>query len=202
MLHTARIRLTHLVFLFVLLFSLGALGSGCGLLIGNIRPEDSKSGSYGIADLSSESPDWIRLDAKKSNGSEAYDPNTTPTEVPDVAYQSKTTSSVISLNSACRANRELSPGKSVKDDLRDLTDVLLLGASNVTLRNETSVTLQGMPGLETTILGVINGEKVEIRAVVFRRKTCIFDLLYVSRPGSFALHESAFTHFVASLHLK
>jgi hypothetical protein len=122
-------------------FGLGA--SGCGVFIGNVRPEDSKSDAYGISDLSKENLDWVKLDPKKSNGDEAYDPNTTPTEVSDVAYQSKKTSSVISINSACRANREAPANKSVDQDLRDLTDILLLGGTDVTLRNEDHVTLQG-----------------------------------------------------------
>jgi hypothetical protein len=186
------------------IFVLGSLGaSGCGVFIGNVKPEDSKSDAYGISDLSKDMPsDWIKLDPKKSNGNEAYDPNTTPTEVSDVAYQSKKTSSVISINSACRANREAPADKTVQQDLRDLTDILLLGGSDVTLRNENPVSLQGTPALETTILGKINQEKVEIRAVVLRRKACIYDLLYVSRPETFALNEPAFTHFVASLRLK
>jgi hypothetical protein len=181
---------------------LTAFASGCGVFIGNVRPEDSKSDAYGISDLTKESSDWVKLDPKKSNGEEPYDPNTTPTEVSDVAYQSKKTSSVISINSACRANREAPANKTIDQDLRDLTDILLLGGSEVTLRNENHVLLQGTPALETTILGKINQEKVQIRAVVLRRRTCIYDLLYVSRPEVFTLNELAFTHFVASLRLK
>jgi hypothetical protein len=194
-------------FLKILLFTtlvafLGLGASGCGVFIGNVRPEDSKSDAYGISDLSKESADWVKLDPKKSNGEEPYDPNTTSTEVSDVAYQSKKTSAVISINSACRANRDAPANKSVDQDLRDLTDILLLGGNDVTLRDEAHVSLQGSPALETTILGTINHEKVQIRAVVLRRKTCIYDLLYVSRPETFTLNEPAFTHFVASLRLK
>jgi hypothetical protein len=196
------LKFVKLALSFVVLTSLSLGASGCGVFIGNVRPEDSKSDAYGISDLSKESPDWVKLDPKKSNGDEAYDPNTTPTEVSDVAYQSKSTSSVISINSACRANREAPANKTVEQDLRDLTDILLLGGSNVTLRNEEKVNLQGSPALETTILGTINQEKVQIRAVVLRRKTCIYDLLYVSRPAVFTVNEPAFTHFVASLRLK
>jgi hypothetical protein len=198
--HSLRTLNFLLGFTILVSFALGA--SGCGVFIGNVRPEDSKSDAYGISDLSKESPDWTKLDPKKSNGEEPYDPNTTPTEVSDVSYQSKKTSAVISINSACRANREAPPNKTVDQDLRDLTDILLLGDNDVTLRNENHVLVQGSPALETTILGKINQEKVEIRAVVLRRKTCIYDLLYVSRPETFTLNEPSFTHFVASLRLK
>jgi hypothetical protein len=191
-----------IVLLLLALPTLGLYASGCAVVIGNVRPEDQKSDSYGVADLTKTNPDWVRLDPKKGDGSDNYDPNTTPTEVSDVAYQSKATSSVISLNSACRPNREVPEGRTIPEDLRALTDVLLLGASKVTLRTETSLTLQSSPALETTIMGLINGETVEIRAVVLRRRTCIYDLLYVSRPVSFAAHEPEFSQFVASLRLK
>jgi hypothetical protein len=177
--------------------------SGCGILIGNTKPVDQKSDSYGIAELSKENPDWQKLDPQRAgNGVDGEDADVTPTEVADVAYQSQKTSSVISLNSACRNGKEAPEGKSVQEDLRSLTDVLLLGASDVTLRDERPLTLQSTPALQTTIQGKMNGEKVMIQTVVLRRKTCIYDLLYIARPQTFAAGESTFTHFVASLRLK
>src|SRR5262249_5978136 len=124
------------------------------------------------------------------------------TEVSDVAYQSKKTASVISLNSACRPSNIKPENKSVEADLRSLTDVLLLGAHDVTLRDEREATVQGTPALQTTMRGSMNGEEVMIRTVVLRRKTCIYDLVYVARPNTFATNEQDFSHFVSSLRLK
>jgi hypothetical protein len=202
--HSPSCRLSLIRFILPVILSLFFLGSsGCGVLIGNTPPVDQKSDSYGIAELSKENADWTKLDPKQAGaGADVNDPGTTPTEVSDVAYQSKKTSSVISLNSACRPSNSKPESKSVEADLRSLTDVLLLGAHNVTLRDERPATVQGTPALQTTMRGSMNREEVMIRTVVLRRKTCIYDLVYVARPDTFAINEQDFTHFVASLRLK
>ena len=171
--------------------------SGCGVLVGNIKQVDEKSQSYGIADLSKMNPDWTKLDPKSFGEiNPQQDADTTSTEVSDVAFQSKNSASIISLNSACRT------GKTYEDkDLRTLTNVLL-GASDVTLRDEKNLDISGAAGLQTTILGRINGEHVMLRTVVFKRQTCVYDLVYVARPQTFQAHEEDFSHFVASLRLK
>lgn len=171
--------------------------SGCGVLVGNVRPMDQKSESYGVDDLSEKNPDWTKLDPQSVNSTpQGQDPETTSTEVSDVTYQSKSTASIISLNSACRTGRD------ENKDLRTLTNVLLLGASDVTLRDEKPLTLQNTPALQTTLLGKINGERVMLRTVVLKRQACVYDMVYVARPSTFQLHEGDFDHFVASLRLK
>lgn len=135
-----------------------ATQSGCGILFGNVKPVDEKSDYYGIADLSRENTDWIKLDAGKIAKQDA---DSTPTEIGDVAYQSQKTAATISINSACRE------GRNVADQtLHAITDESLLGISNVTLREEKNYTQQGLPALETTILGKMNGEEVMLRTVV------------------------------------
>lgn len=177
---------------------LGLSQAGCGILVGNVKPEDEKSESYGVADLSKTNSDWTKLDPKSFGEiSPQQDAATTSTEVSDVAFQSRSTASIISLNSACRN------GNGYEDkDLRSLTSVLLLGASDVTHRDESDMSVSGTPGLQTTILGRINGEQVMLRTVVLKRKTCVYDLVYVARPQTFQTHEEDFSHFVASLRLK
>lgn len=172
--------------------------TGCGVLVGNVKPFDQKSEAYGVVDLSKNSPDWTRLDPKSiGNNPIGEDSGTTSTEVADVAYQSKSTASIISLDSACgagSANQERS--------LKSLTDTLLLGTSNVTLRDERPLRVEDTPALQTTIQGMIGGESVKLRTVVLKRQRCVYDLVYVARPDNFSLHESDFSHFVASLRLK
>lgn len=172
--------------------------SGCGVLVGNVRPMDLKSQSYGVDDLSEKNPDWTKLDPQSVNTNpQSQDPETTSTEVSDVTFQSKSTASIISLNSACRTGRDYET-----KDLRTLTNVLLLGSSDVTLRDEKEVNVQGTPALQTTLLGKINGERVQLRTVVLKRQACVYDMVYVARPTTFGLHEDDFNHFVASLRLK
>lgn len=181
----------------LILLTLGALAqSGCGVLIGNVKPVEEKSTSYGVAELSKESKDWIRLDPTKVDGS-AKEDGETPTEVSDVAYQSRKTASIISLNSACRPTLSHD-----QQDLRSLTNLLFLGMTNVSYRNEQGLELQGTPALQTTIRGRLNAEDMMLRTIVLRRGPCIYDLLYLARPNHFADQELDFSHFVASLRLK
>lgn len=173
-------------------------GCGTGVLIGNVRPEDQKSESYGIMDLSKSNPDWVKLDPRSVDAnSSAQDAATKATEVADCAFQSKSTASIISLNSACREGKDYE-----NKDLHTLTNVLLLGSSDVTLREEKEIPVSGSSALETTIEGKINGERVMLRTVVLKRLTCVYDLVYVARPQTFDVHAEDFSHFVASLHLK
>ena len=165
------------------------LASGCGTLIGTSGPVDEKSDSYDVADLSKEGSEWVRIDQKKDG--------TPSTAVSDVSYQSKVNSSVIFINSACRPSSKPF-GKSVEEDLRSLTNPLFMGASEVTARVEKDVVVQGAPALQTTFSGRIGGERVMIRAVVFRLKTCVYQLVYTARPQTFEAREKTFGHFVSS----
>jgi hypothetical protein len=167
----------------ILILSTLAL-SGCGVLVGNVRPVDEKSQTYGVADLSKANADWMKLDAKMLGAEKNEDAATTSTEISDVAFQSKGTASIISMNSACRKGNEYE-----NKGLRSLTEVLLLGASDVTQRDEENLTIQENPALQTTLEGKINGERVKIRTVVLKRGTCVYDLVYVARPDNFEAHE-------------
>jgi len=173
-------------------------GCGTGFIIGNTKPVDEKSESYGVMDLSKGNPDWIKLDPKSVDiNSTSQDAATTSTEISDVAFQSKGTAAIISLNSACRESKEYE-----NKDLRTLTNVLLLGAADVTLRDEKEITVSANPALQTTIEGKINSEKIMLRTVVIKRRNCVYDLVYVARPQTFDAHVEDFSHFVASLRLK
>lgn len=180
------------------LFSLAGLlllSSSCGILIGNVKPVDEKSRSYGVMDLSKADPGWIKLNPGKTEPS--ADGQVSPTEIPDAAYQSRRTASIISIDSACRKAPEDQP-----ESLRTLTDLLLLGMTDITLRTENPLLVQGAQALETTIRGTLNGEKMMLRTVVLRRSECVYDLVYIARPGRFGENEADFSRFVASLRLK
>ena len=177
------------------------LQSGCGLLLGNVKPVDEKSDSYGVADLSKESPDWVRLEQSPKTDDSTNDPKTNdgsgPSELPDVAFQSQKTAAVISLNSACRPSTETE-----RKDLRNFTNLLLLGISNISLRDEKEITIQDTPALQTTIRGTLNGQPIALRTVVLKRKSCLYDITYIARPDAFGENEDTFSHFIASLRLK
>jgi len=170
------------------------LVSGCGVLFGNIKPVEEKSESYHIEDLSKQDPDWIKLDAAQE---QALDPETTTNpDISDVAFQSKKTSSIISLNSACR---KVSPPN---QDLQSFTRELFLGISDVTVHDEYPFQVQNSPALQTTIRGKMGDEQMMLRAVVLHRNFCTYDLMYVARPEHFTEQEQFFSQFVQSLRLK
>jgi hypothetical protein len=189
------ISLHALVFHFLLIFLVG-LASGCGLLIGNVKPVEEKSDQYGVADLTKESPGkWNRLSAKQQGGDTA-NPEATATEVPDAAYQSPKTAAVISINSSCRS------GETADADLKALANQLTYGISDVSRRTEQKLTLQGTEALETTVQGKMNHNDIALKTVVLRKNGCIYDLLYMAPPEHFAANEPDFDKFVASLRLK
>ncbi len=173
--------------------------SGCGLLVGNVKPVDEKSEDYRVLDLRNHNSDWTRLEPAAANPNidkgEAKD--TFSSEVSDVSYQSKKTASIISLNSACRGSRA-----SEEQSLKEFSQQLLLGMTNVTQRVEKEIQVQQVPALETTVEGKLNGEHVAIRTVVLKKDECVYDLMFVARPEHFPTQEPDFTRFVSSLKLK
>lgn len=191
----------------LLLSALIAASSGCAI-VGNVRPVEEKSETYGYLDLSKTNPDWVKLSPQASAGA---DDHLEPTEVTDVAFQSKDTASIISLNSACRKNTEM-----VETDLRELTNQLLLGMTDITLREEKGLEIRNTPALQTTVQGTLAPENgstkaskkkrsfpaMMLRTVVLRRGGCVYDMVYMARPQFFAKHEQDFSQFVASLRLK
>lgn len=180
----------------LLLIALVSLASGCGLLIGNVKPVEEKSDQYGVADLSKDYPGkWTRLTTKQQGG-DVKNPEATATEIPDAAYQSPQTAAVISINSSCRS------GETADTDLKTLANQLTYGISNVSRRTEQNLTLQGTEALQTTVQGQMSQNNIALKTVVLKKNGCIYDLLYMAPPEHFASSEPDFDKFVASLRLK
>jgi hypothetical protein len=196
-------RFTTISTVFPLLTAYALAASGCGLLIGNVKPVDEKSDHYGVLDLSKDKPSaWTRLDPAEGEPDATRDPETTRTEVSDVAFQAKRSPSIIALNSSCRPSTHKPEQGDEKDQLRELTDQLLLGISGATQRVEKNLTIQTTPALETTLQGKMNGRPISVRTVVLRRNACVYDLLYMAPPTHFEENEKDFSNFVASLRIK
>lgn len=172
---------------------LALLQSGCGVLIGNVKPVTQRSGEYDVMELTSQSRDWIRLasESQDEEGDGGESRNS------DLAYQSASTASIISMNSACR-ERVRAESKS----LRDYTDLLILGMTEIESRIERPVQIDRTPGLQTTFKGRLGGQDVTIRTIVVRRRQCIYDLIYVSRPGHFERDKATFDRFALSVRFR
>ena len=170
---------------------LAATASGCSILIGNVKPSSEKSESYAVMDLTREKPPWARVAQEEGAGD-----GETEGDRSDVAYQSPKTASIISLNSSCGQDAQDEP------DLRALTNLVLLGITAETSRDEREIKAAGLPALETTVKGELGGEPMMLRTVVLRNESCSFDLMYVSRPGHFVAEEPVFSSFVSSLRVQ
>lgn len=184
----------RLPLLFALFPAWLALVSGCAV-VGNVKPIEEKSESYGILDLTKTNPEWIRLEpgSADSQGSKEI----ISTEISDVAYQSKSTASIISLNSACRQSSEQQ-----EQSLSALTNLLFMGISDLALHSQKQILFQNSPALESVVQGNLNGEEMMLQTVVIRRGRCIYDLVYMARPRHFERNLKDFSLFVASLRLK
>ena len=174
----------------LLIFSL----SRCSLFFGSIRPVEEKSTTYGILDLSKESSEWVRLDKNRPSDSEA--PEHSESAASDIAFQSRKTAAIISLNSACK---NFQAGD---QNLKKLTQELLLGISQISFKEEKERTLQNSPALETTIQGVMSGEKMILQTLVIKNADCIYDLIYITRPDTFSENKHDFDRFISSLSLQ
>lgn len=190
-----------------LIASQALLIQGCSTLVGNVRPVDEKSQTYGILDLSRHNSEWEHLPSASTEAqraqSKAEEEGNDPlsaTEIADVAYQSKKTASIISLNSACR--RPLHPEAQPIHELRGITNQLFLGFTGISLRNEREVQFLGRPALETLLQGRLNDGEMKVKAIVLRRGACVYEMVYLALPKFFDLHEKDFHQFIDSLRLK
>lgn len=182
----------HFRFRILSLFALVAglsLLSGCGVLIGNTKPVETKADNYGITDLSANDAKWIKL---PSNENELQS-----SDISDAAYQARDTGAIISINSACRALKNPS-----SVSLKESSQLLVMGMTDITFEERKDISIQNRPALETTIEGKMNTQPTKIRTVVVQKNDCLFDLMYIARPEVFGRHEDDFRRFLLSLRLK
>ncbi len=179
--------------LFPLVLLLASLTSSCGVLVGNIRPVDEKSENYAYLDLTQGGSDWIKLQPSEPSAEESPD---APSTLSDVAFQSKKTAAIISVNSACR------PSQGAEPSLKSVSNLLFLGITDIRDREERQIELQGEPALETTLQGSLHGEPTRLKTIVFRKKSCTYDLMHIARPDRFQETDATFSRFIAALRLK
>ncbi|MBI4925142.1 MAG: hypothetical protein HY843_04385 [Bdellovibrio sp.] len=170
------------------------LAPSCALLVGQVKPVEEKTNEYEILDISKQNPNWQKLNPQT-------DENTGDTanlsDISDLSFQSKKTASVISLNTACRKSYE-----DKTQDLHKMTELLFMGISDISYKSETPTTLNNYPALNTIIQGKLASQETKLRAIVFQKKECVYDLMYVARPEQYAQEEEDFNQFVGSLKLK
>jgi hypothetical protein len=184
-----------------LVLPIAFLFSGCSLLFGNILPTTERSSQYEIFNPAQENSEWLPLESEPSATQEEADASAS-----DIAFQSKTTGTILSLNSACRPAldwglqaEEGDPAAYEREQLKQFSRQLLLGIEPTEPLIEKYIEVSQLPALETTLTGTLAGASTKVRTVVLRKGTCVYDLMYVTKPQFFDADEPTFRRFVASL---
>ena len=171
-----------------------ALGSGCSvskLLVGQVSPVDEKS-TIQVTALETIDPNWKRIQVSD---------DLSPNDMPDRAWQSSKTASVISLNSACRQSNDDAQHYS-EMNMKDITADLLSQWRELEHKTERDFNVSGFPAFETTAEGFYYNSKRKLQTVVVKTPTCVYDLMLLSPPKSFTQDLAVFQKFRDKLILK
>ena len=162
---------------------------GCSILVGTVRPMEEKavnSPTKGTPDITA---GWKKLVNESTAQSH--------TDIPDAAWKSPLTSSVISLNSVC--DRSM---KRNRESLKSVTQTLLSQWDRLKILGETQHSLSGFPALSTLAEGMYAGEARKFKITIVKSPSCIYDLVLVAPPVSFERDLSVFQSFHDNLSLK
>lgn len=88
-------------------------------------------------------------------------------------------------------------GTPAEGPLPSLERHLFFGLRDQAVAAKAERSVDGVPALQTTLTATLEGEPVEVSAVVLRRAGCVFDLMYVAEPRVFPRHFPAFERLVA-----
>lgn len=186
----------QLSIIFLICFT--SLHSGCGLIFGGDQRVDNKSHDYTVVRLDRDSSDeWRRLSQAPDTKEHAV-----PQEMGDVAYESKKTGSIISLNSVCQEYRDAT--------LEELTRYLLLGINTHGPVKSQDIRVDDTKALESTVnanMAVKNNAgattetiPVRVRAVVLSKGGCTYDFMLIARPNDFPKMTPTFERFLKGFH--
>lgn len=168
----------------------------CSIILGTDSTVDTKSHHYNVVRLDRQEPQqWVRLQTE--------DPERPQTEEGDLAFEHRKSGAIISINSVCGQTRETS--------LEDLSKYLLLGINTRGPVTTRELELDHAPALESTVNATMVSRRpgsqareqpVRLSAVVTRKGTCTYDLMYIARPDEFDRQMPAFEAFLKGFHAK
>ena len=170
--------------------------AGCSmskLLVGQVDAVDQKSSTIQVTPVESIDPNWKRIDSSEHSAG--------LNDMPDRAWQSNKTASVISLNSACRQHNDEAQNFA-EMGLKEITADLLSQWTEIDHKTETDLNLSGFPAFETTAEGIYYGRHRKFQTVVVKTPTCIYDLIFLSPPRSYTQDLAIFQKFRDKLILK
>lgn len=161
--------------------------NGCStgkLLVGSVDPVDQPSKSTHVNSLTTQYPNWIAVE-------------------PEQTWQNQKTASVISINSACRAEfDQLDWKEHAEASLSALSKNLLSQWRDLKVSSEKKMTISGFPALENSGEGSYLGQKRSFQTIVVRSKKCVYDLIFLAPPRDFSQDLPAFIYFRDNLTLE
>lgn len=172
------------------LLSASVFLNACSVLVGQVKPVEEKASATQLTPIDHISPNWKQLELHSAVSNEGAD------DIPDSAWQSTRSAAVISLNSACRQNRDES------SELKDFTSNLLSQWRNLKIESQNNIIVSGKPALETTAEGIYLNRHRKFQTVVVKTQTCLYDLIYLSPVKTFNQELGVFHQFRDSLKLK
>ncbi len=187
----------HNVFLKLLATTVALSTSACTILFGNVRPSAEKSDHYSVMDLSRRDADWAKLEPTEV-GRESGEREPEKTEIADVTYQSKSTDSVISMNSTCHDPEIRQERETGLPALEEHSRTLLLGIAQKSAALRETFKLRDLDALQTTVTGRLDNRDVKVRSVVVKNDECLYDFLFLTRPENFDRYKDLFAEFTQS----
>lgn len=118
---------------------------------------------------------WRRLDASHGR----------------LAFRDDDASSTIVLNGRCGQDGDDTP-------LEALTNHLFLQFTEREVEQEETVPFDGREARRTVVSAKLDGVRFRFMAVVLKKDGCVYDLVLMSEPGSFARARPTFERFVAT----
>lgn len=108
----------------------------------------------------------------------------------DLAYNSLSSDSTITVNSTCDPKKK-------NYSLKALSESLLIGIKGKKAVSREEISVDGQKALSSVYTGSINDAPVKIETVVFRKGECIYDFTYASSPDSFDDGIVVFKEFIS-----
>jgi hypothetical protein len=170
-----------------------SLLNGCSVLIGNVKPVEEKAAIGTVTGPPLDDSHWKKINLKASSATAGTGEGD---DVPDVAYQSTKTASVIALNSACR---RLADDES---DAKTVTESILSSWRDMKNVDEANTLTSGFPSLQTTAQGIYLNRRRKFQLVVVKSPKCVYDLIYLSPVTTFDEELADFQRFRDTLKLK
>jgi hypothetical protein len=170
--------------------------TGCSmskLLVGHVDAVDQKSSTIQVTPVELIDPSWKRIEISES----AIVSN----DMPDRAWQSTKTASVISLNSACRQSNDKAQSYG-EMGLKEITADLLSQWNDLENKTEREFLMSGFPAFETTADGMYVDRKRKFQTIVVKTPTCVYDLIFLSPFKSYSQDLAVFQKFRDKLILK